>query len=213
MSSILDVKNNLIFVHIPKTAGSSITNLICSNVPDFDGKHEHNQEFVRLGRYHWTASKISQEYPKLFKDAISFAIVRNPFAWLQSIHYYQAASPTPPHHKKANELGFNGFVRYFIEQDKRSMKFFVCDQDNNILVNKVLRFEDFDSSVLPFLRRFYDLSELQHTMKTDKRDLSRDFDLDTFLLVKETYADDITLFGYEDLTARLEAEIVAELES
>jgi hypothetical protein len=32
-----------------------------------------------------------------------------------------------------------------MEQDKRSMKFFVCDRENKVMVDKVLRFEDFDS--------------------------------------------------------------------
>lgn len=209
MSSILDVKKNLIFVHIPKTAGSSITDLICKNVPNFDGIRDENQEFVRFGRYHWPASKIIQEYPDLFENATSFAIVRNPFSWIQSIRYYQAASSTPAHHEKANELSFNDFVRYYIENDKRSMKFFVCDQDKKILVDKVLRFEDFQGSVLPFLGKHYDLSKLQHILKTRKRSLASDFDLATFSLVKETYAEDIALFGYEDLSRRLEAEITA----
>lgn len=210
MSSILDIKHNLLFIHIPKTAGSSITDLICPDIPQFDGFRDENQNYVRLGRYHWSAQKIKQEFPDLFLRAKSFAIVRNPFSWLQSIRYYQAASPTPPHHQKAKELSFTEFIRYFIEQDHRSMKFFVCDSEDQVLVDHVLKFEDFQGSVLPFLARHYDLTELRHKMKTEKKPLEDDYDLETFNFVRKVFSDDISLFGYEDFANKLEDLVKAK---
>ena len=65
-------ENNLIFVHIPKNAGTSI------------------QEKFKMEQAggHQTAEQMRTENPQLWKDYSSFCVVRNPWDRMVSNYYY-----------------------------------------------------------------------------------------------------------------------------
>lgn len=62
----------LIFVHVPKAAGSSITNY-------FNAKQEH-----------YPAKYYKKNYPDKFENFLVFACTRNPWARMVSAYFYQA---------------------------------------------------------------------------------------------------------------------------
>ena len=208
MSSILDVKNNLLFIHIPKTAGSAITKLICPDPPEFDGQKYPDQEFIRLGRFHWSANKILSTYPQHFLEATTFAVTRNPFSWLQSIYYYQIHNPNAPYHDIGVEQDFSHFIKYFTEHDGRTITKYLCSE-NKIIIKHVFKFENFQEQVIPFLKKHYSFDQLlkENISKPKKLKLEQEFSLNLFNYVYERYESDINNFGYHDFAKDLENKI------
>lgn len=198
MSSFYDTRTKTIFIHVPKTAGLAIQAAVCGELPGTDGTVE-GARFYRMGEHHWSANKIRVEYPDLYREATTFAIVRNPFSWLQSLYYYNKFKTHLALHNVAVEKGFGYFVREFTETDGRNMVKYVCDTPGNIIVDHVLRFESFGATIQPFLAKTYGLSTLPYynTTPIKKAGLKEHYS-DPALVdyVVENYYPDIEKFGY-----------------
>lgn len=68
---MINYKDGILFIHIPKNAGTSVANAL---------------EFKSTS--HITASEILYQNPALLKNSFSFCIVRNPFERFLSLYYY-----------------------------------------------------------------------------------------------------------------------------
>lgn len=79
-------KHKMIFIHVPKCAGTSINNYYCpklqssySNPKDFSLKYMFGRELQ-----HITARKMSILAPVRFRKYFKFAFVRNPYSRIES---------------------------------------------------------------------------------------------------------------------------------
>ena len=68
------IKNPFIFIHVPKTGGSSITKY-------FEGIKEHR-----------TAFYYKHNFPKIYEKYLVFACTRNPWTRMVSAYFYQINS-------------------------------------------------------------------------------------------------------------------------
>lgn len=136
------LKNNAVFLHIPKTGGNWVTDVLRNEglVVDELGMHKHidMQRLLNYGDYHPTpswlspiAKKIHAKRTKLNPDYI-FCFVRNPFHWYESWWQYmsqpkrdwrdygEAGNPHKWHpNAPLNGLGgssFNAFVKNVIQK-------------------------------------------------------------------------------------------------
>ena len=73
------------FIHIPKTAGTSVEQFIKDN-----GKNEINYLGVQNNRsmHHYTALELKKLEPHIFDIYYKFSIVRNPYDRLLSEYYW-----------------------------------------------------------------------------------------------------------------------------
>lgn len=82
---VVCVSKKCIFIHIPKTAGTSVEQFIRDN-----GKNEIYYFGVKNKRslHHYTSLDLKKEIPTFFNSYYKFSIVRNPYDRLLSEYYW-----------------------------------------------------------------------------------------------------------------------------
>jgi hypothetical protein len=141
-----------IFIHIPKTAGTSIEQFLKEK-----GKNNIEYIGVRNNRslQHLTAFELKRELGPIFTNYYKFSIIRNPYNRLLSEYYwtplnigYKAGETkadfiTHVANIVKNKLYFNNIYNdHFIPQ-----YLFLYGNGKNILVDNVFKYEDLDESI------------------------------------------------------------------
>lgn len=138
-----------IFVHVPKAAGESVERAFIDDL----GMAGESWRQLLLGANpypsngapylsHLTASdfvKLQYIPQQMYDDYFSFAVIRNPWARVVSTYRY-----LPIH------TPFQYFVQHLLPQELwtrlyyfvRPQTEFVCDDDGNVIVDRVVRFEN-----------------------------------------------------------------------
>jgi hypothetical protein len=205
-----------IFVHIPKTAGTSIefalfkdyertpSNLWGFHRPEFCNKHQ-------LGALqHLRATQIRQEvgtgdFDRYFK----FAFVRNPWDRMVSLYAYLTQTDRMPRQRIRDFLGisqdisFKAFVGAISESEIHphweEQHKFVTDENGKLIVDFIGRYEDLHQGYAYICQR---LPRLQKNPSLPWRLYSRRgcywpyYDDETREMVAEMYKEDRKLFRY-----------------
>lgn len=198
-----------IFVHIPKTGGTSIEDVIWPGprsesdlwmgfVTPFRNKYQTG------GLQHLKASQIRAEVgDEVFRSYFKFAIVRNPWDRLVSQFSYLQGRPD-----LQNYLGLAadaGFAQY-LDAARRtdhvqliSQSEFLFDEDGNTSVDFVGHFETLAQDAATIFERIGLAStELPHkNASTREGDYRKYYDEATRTIAASLYAQDIANFGYQ----------------
>ncbi len=191
------VKENCIFVHVPKAAGTSVS-----------------QSLYGRQLRHFKAREIRRYAPREFQSLFSFALVRNPWARALSAYQFAKAGHTGVRgikHPEQYEIPeFQSFERFLIEWLSQKnllaidlvfqpQSLFVCDAKGNIMLDYVGRLEcmsDCEQHISNRLGREIVFPRLNVTRSTSesyhvayKNDQMR-------AIVATAYAQDIETFGY-----------------
>lgn len=187
-----------IFIHIPKTAGYSVTHGLFNEVTG-----------------HSTWQRYYMTNPSKFRRYFKFAFVRNPWdRAVSSFHFLQAGGMIEQDSKWAREhlhgLSFSDFVRNWLNEDNvhtevhfRPQHAFIADDTGRIMMDFVGRFEtlaaDFDTVAG---RLGLDVTLPKGNSSAHEHYASY-YDDETRAIVGRVYAKDIELFGYrfEGMTA------------
>lgn len=176
-------EHKLIFVHIPRTSGTSIE-------IDIMG------ELVDDGIKHLRASTLKKIHNKQWDNFFKFSIVRNP--WDRLISLYHA-----PYYISINALG--GYsLEYFLDRyafmhPRHEQGFTQCDYLDEEL-DLIIRFEEREIGLQElFLRSGYQVDGSLSHRETSRKGLDyRNFyDSKTKDIVWRTYHKDIERFNYE----------------
>jgi len=153
MTAFVNHDDKIIFIHTPKTGGTSVTDCLvgmdrCQEAALIFGMDIPNVEYWTDGA-HATSEEIKNKLNtdnKNYNDYLSFSIMREPFSWLVSLFEYRYhpdiltdIMPTP-------YSNFNLFIDdfYKINEQLQSYWFTV---DGNIDVNLVLDFDNLDKEL------------------------------------------------------------------
>lgn len=198
-------KLNLIFVHIPKCAGTSIIEAMVNIDPST--KHGHN----------------SWNFYKNLNSTYSFSIVRNPWDRVVSCYNYAKMDSSywhgtnkiygeHPDYKLANSLSFKDLIKLFYKNKfllnypaYRRTHFrhnwdrqvpYIYDYDLNLKVSDLYRFEDLDK-VIPELCKRFNL-DILHINKSniDNVDYKSFYDEETKNMIYDIYREDIDVLNY-----------------
>jgi len=205
-------KRKIIFVHIPKTGGTSVEDLFWP-VNQYK-RNERNlwmgfkspmhNKYQTGGLQHLTASLIETEVGKKeFHDCFKFTFVRNP--WDKSISQYLYIKKRKDLRDFIGmDLGYN-FKQYLeciqkkihVQWEKQYK--FIEDDSGKMLVNWIGRFENIsaDVDVLRKLLNFNLHYKLPHVNKSHSRlHYSSYYDLESKEMVAQMYEQDILKYGY-----------------
>ena len=203
---ISDTKK-FVFVHIEKTAGSSITEVLRPHAlarPE-SGWHSILRALglprdYRRYRFptHCGLAEAERKLPEdRYQGYFKFAFVRNP--WDRLVSEYNAAchKQRRAKHRRIHAMNdFADYIRFEIGRDKLQQHRLVLNRHGDIGVDFLGRFEtlkpDFDS-VCRRLRIDY---ELPVTNRFPHRHYSRYYTPETRNLVARHWARDIEMFGY-----------------
>jgi hypothetical protein len=202
---LISREKNILFIHIQKTGGVSIAQILRNSVPDassYLGTHDH-------------ALWAKRQLPKTAWDGLfKFGFVRNP--WERLVSWYtmiQEQTARQAH----QELRLWQYViktastfEEFIErctntiEDVDGAKSFaynqldyLTDEDGRVLVDFIGRFEHFERDVREVLHRLgLSASEIPHANRTRHDHYSQHYTERTKNIVAQRYARDIDYFGY-----------------
>lgn len=196
-----------IFIHIPKCGGGSIENLVWGwprRKSDLwmGFISEHHNKYQTGGLQHLLGTQIRQEFGNdVFSAYFKFAMVRNPWDKLFSQYHYMKQRPDLRKFIGMDE--YDSFKRYLQLIQKRNhvqwehQSRFICDDNGELIVDFLGRFENFASDVGVILDRLgISCGALPHVNRTEHPPYHEGYDAEDIELVGHLYRDDIRLLGY-----------------
>lgn len=205
---LVSSSKKFIFVHVQKTAGSSIRKVLdCYAVRP--SRSLANKLLCRLGwrrdyrklylRPHARIRKIEEVMPpELFAGFFKFAFVRNP--WDRLVSWYSFISQHPEHrrYKQVAQLGsFEAYLRFEIKRNKTSQWDMLIGRDGTLKVDYVGRFENLRADFAQVSDRLEVEAELPHVKLSKHRPYQMLYTRETAELVRQHWHNDIEAFGYE----------------
>jgi hypothetical protein len=182
-----------IFIHITKTAGTSVAKGLFNYLP-----------------YHYTGIDYRVIYGrKTFSRYFKFAFVRNPWDRLYSAYRYLKSGGWNQEDERwyrenlSNFDDFNDFVQHWLNLKNiqshihfRPQHHFICDNKDRILVNYLAYFETLENDFNTIAQHLNIDSTLRHHNASPSNSYIKVYNDASKKIVADVYAKDITLFGY-----------------
>ena len=186
--------NKCIFVHITKTAGTSVAKSLFGFLP-----------------YHYTAIDYRVIFGREnFNNYFKFAFVRNPWDRLYSAYRYLKSGGWDDKDKLWSEtnLGqfsdFNTFVKQWVSTENikkhlhfRPQCYFVCDKKGRLLIDYLAYFETINDDFEIICNRLGLHTELGRHNANPGNNYRDIYDEESKEIVASVYSMDIRLFGYD----------------
>lgn len=213
---LLSVKYNFLFVHIAKTAGTSVRTtleryrrrdayylpqVICSRLSHLTG-HRIGSKLPRHAKVIAAYEILPREF---FNHLFKFAFVRNPWdLQVSSFHHIRRERP----HLLKGYQDFADFLRYKLDPDRpyqyhidTSMELqsdYLVDLHGRVLVDFIGRFERLNEDFSTVCDRIGLVPPLlaHHRRADDRGDYRQYYDTETAELVARHFARDIEMLGY-----------------
>lgn len=193
-------EKGLLFIHIPKSAGTTVARSILGR---------------RAG--HFTASEILNEIGlEEFNSMFSFSVVRNPFDRLASAYHYArqggGSEGSVRKLKAYNSEAFSSFQSFvknwLVNQDLtqtpiifRPQYLFVCNELDDVLVQYIAHAEELDELSDMLKKSVHISADFNQLNTTARRHYTEYYTEELSEIVYNLYRKDFELFGYSpDLT-------------
>ena len=190
-----------IFIHIPKTAGTSIEQFINDN--------DRNPVILTgiqdgRSRRHFGALDIKLLFPDLFNKYYKFSFVRNPYDRLLS-EYYWCKIPNVGYKFGKTKMEFLNYVSNVIKQKAYYKNIFhdhfipqymfLYNSQNQLLVNNLFKYENLDSAIGFIKKKLHINQNLDQLNKTTVE--KTDWSIEEKEIIYELYKKDFIYFQYK----------------
>ena len=200
-------RHRCIFVHIPKTGGTSIENLIWPG-PRSTGDlwmgfvDKYHNKYQTGGLQHLLATQIRTEVgAKVFADFYKFSTVRNP--WDRAVSQFSSMVDRDDLRDFIGMKKGDSFKKYIdLIGKKRHVQWepqvnFLRDSNGELLVDHIGRFETFSESVHQVLKVIgIRVIAIPHENATHRGPYPGYYDDESREMIANLYAADIEAFGY-----------------
>jgi hypothetical protein len=208
---IISYSHRFIFIHVPKTAGMSISgalapyahrteHMLVNRLLALVGIHVNHYAHYKQKRFrlHTAARIVRRHLPaRVYDDFFKFAFVRNPWDRLVSQYHYILRSRTHHRHRLVTSMsGFQEYVRYELRRNKPLQKDVVTDRRGRLIVDFVGRYERLERDFAAVCRTLNIEAVLPHVNRTLHRDYRCYYDPPTIERVASHFREDIDFFGY-----------------
>lgn len=208
---IISYSHRFIFVHVPKSAGTSINraldpfahrteHLLVNRLLAAVGIHVNHYTYHKWKRFrrHATAREARRHLPaRVYHGFFKFAFVRNPWDRMVSQYHYILRKTSHHRHKLVKSLGgFEAYLKFEITRNKPLQKDFVTDARGRLLVDFVGRFERLADDFASICNAIGIEAELPHACRTSHTNYRSYYDPRTIELVASHFGEDVDFFGY-----------------
>jgi len=187
-------EHKCIFIHITKTAGTSVSRSLFDYLP-----------------YHYTAIEYRVIYGRrTFEKYYKFAFVRNPWDRTYSAYRYLKAGGWNEEDKLWDEANlaqfqdFNSFVKYWLtpQNIRKHIHFmpqyhFICDSNKRLLLDYLAYFETINEDFEKICSKLDIDTKLGRHNANPDNDYRAAYDDESRDIVTNVYSDDIEMFGYD----------------
>ena len=185
-------KHKLLFIHIPKTGGTSIEEKFGVNNTRNELYSNKNAviDGILMAKQHWLPRIIERNFPHRFRDYKKFVIVRNPYVRVISEYFYQFPG---------QRVSFNDFVLNKLNPKERDHYLPQHLYFEDIKYDYVLRTESLNEDFSKMSRDFSFDDSLKRSNKRGEGSEKR-MDLLTPEIIKKInslYEKDFKMFEYE----------------
>ncbi len=208
---LISHRHRFAFIHVPKTAGSSVAFALWSHADHSDrfwmnrglavvGIHVNHYAPYRLKKFrtHTSAAILQRQLPAdVFAGLFKFTFVRNPWDLLVSSYHYLLASAG--HHRRRaadRSRSFADYAAYEIRRGKMSQSDLLTDRGGRLLVDFVGRFETVASDFAYVCRVLGLEASLPQANATRHQDYRSYYDDRLAEAVGRFFAADVERFGY-----------------
>ena len=210
MPYIKNDKVNILFIHIPKACGTSISNYLLEKHGVIRNVHKHpysmisgRNKFRDVSFQHQTylTIKANTDYFDIdFENITLLTYVRNPYTRILSdLFFWKLITPdTTP------DAVYNRIKEFIASQNV--IKFdnhplpqyqFILDEDGSVLKNiTILRTETITEDMKSL--GYDDFQKRDNKSPIDTSDYQKYFNEESIKLIRDHYAKDFEIFGYED---------------
>ncbi len=196
MPAIISHSLKLIFCHVPRTGGTSLFELM----KPYFGEYTMEPQL----EHHQSMRVLKKGFPKEWEEYISLAMIRHPFERFSSLHQGYSPKCTLPEmiaEIYSGRLDIKTYAFYW------PMARWLCNEEGELLVNKVFKLEDGHVAVTRLLSELgapVNFAGVQHLNKGRINDGDKSYyqqqrelcSRETMQMFEELYADDFDLFGY-----------------
>ena len=208
--SIISTSKKFIFIHIPKTAGTSIRHIL---------KQHENPSYGAEFNFHESALDVKRRISSdIFDNSYKFAFIRNPWDRMYSFYKYLISGKfnvyipelVPYHHWK--EIGFKRWLleeEFYIPSHKlptpdmvpmqrKDMLSWISDDNGNLLVDFIGRFENIKEDYRTIAAHLdLEKKRLPRRNKSKrKHDYRTEYDNEMIDFVEFQFKRDINAFNY-----------------
>jgi len=197
-----------IFIHVYKVAGGSIRNHLhrygnASLLTKVDKLKSilgmKSNIFSDNFNDHIRANELKEQIPSnIFDSYFKFAFVRNPWDWQVSLYHYTLETPSHPQHQFLHAMAnFEEYIEWRVNNEVRFQKDFVCDEEGNLLVDFIGKFENLyeDYNAICKTLNIPD-AKLPHRNKSNHKNYKKYYNSITKELIAKAFKKDIDFFEY-----------------
>ena len=211
MSLVISKKNKLIFFHIPKNAGTSMSSALLKNENYYypwvilskilrkfkktdNFFFDNFQKKIYLFSSHETVVSVEKKISnEIFNNFFKFAIVRNPYSRFVSRYNYMKQTNT------LKELNFSEFLKNHVKKslitDKQYK--FLLNKEGKIGVDKILKFEQINQEIIELSEKINLNPSKFKKLNTSTIDEYRNYyDNETKKIVEDFCKEDLEFFKY-----------------
>ncbi len=202
---IYSAKGKVLFVHVSRTAGTSISNFL----------YQHFSDTEQLIGQHDPIAALLPISTVDLNSIYSFTVVRNPWdrlaSWFNLINKLPQINGEPVsselHQTETFQFEFESFVETWlkeswivdsVEHSRASQFSHVCNGDGDILVDKVCRYESIDRDFLEVTKHIGINDTLTHRVNASSPlDYRQYYNRNSKDMVSTFCKDDISHFNYQ----------------
>ena len=221
---LISHQKQFVFVHIYKTAGTSVRDLftpyarlrdrvvyqyrLTSRMVGFlahrlGWESRGNAPFTGVAKHGPASEGCNYLGAARWKSYFTFAFVRNPFDWIVSQYAYIRETKDHPEHAISQNWSFADFVNREIPNHAKRQWHFVSNVRGEVIVDFIGHFEQLQEDILTVCQRLDippgPLGHRNRTRSRDGRGYAAYYDENTRALVADYFAIDFERFGYSPL--------------
>lgn len=207
MAIIISERHNYLFIHIPKTAGRSLSQVLTIQASgNYINRNQYKKQtpsdMVDNNRIkHMSARDLRRMFGKAKYDSMeTFSVVRNPFDRLKSLYRYQQQRSRNKQYIQPPRrclLGFNDFVAECCVINTHSLTDYLTTKNGDLIVSSVLKFESLSADFAQWSQRVIGHPLMLPTIGGTRGSVKdQPFTAESIELVRHTYARDFELFAY-----------------
>jgi len=210
MLCMIDLKKKIIFIHVHKVAGKSISTTYENN---YIPKLIQNNEYLRWKYKKYllkntiytkndflTTHSYAIDYKNYFKDDFfnyfSFAFVRNPLDWQASMYFYMLRAKGHPQHDFIKKMSFNQYINWRCLNEVTLQKDYLVDENREIIVNFVGRYENLTRDIKKIEKKTGLHLDLPKINESGKKDYLSYYDQNSKELVYKYFKEDFETLNY-----------------